>query len=835
MNKDILKALAGGLPEDTIISNINNNKSGFNINTINPKTGETVLHTALLLNKPKVVLCLLNKNVSLRMNTLKGNHTNVYLKKSPIKDKSAINKKFDQVLKSNIHQAILGNLLGSPHIMDRIDSNTAGFNINSRGENGQTPIQAALYYGRPGVVKALLARNADISIKDAKGRDVMWYAQNTIDPKIKGELLHMIQMQIDAMEGNISKALVGGLSEVNIIRNINNNKPGFNINTINTKTGETTLQSALLLGRAKVALCLLDKNVSLRMNALTGNQTNVYLKKSPITGADKKAIISKFDQVLKSDIHQAILGNLLGTPHITDRIDSNTAGFNINSRGEHGQTPIQAALYYGRPGVVKALLARNADISIRDAQGKDVMWYAQNTIDPKIKGELVNIIQKQIDHEARVAEEARVVEESRLAEQSRIEAARAQAIRQHEEMQIRVREELAIREEAARVELALLEAEQVRQEAEAAIARDTEAREQADRARIETATVTSSPLSPYAQQGTSTAIANSTTVHRRVLRNNPSDSFSINATYGSMGNQDVIYQINYQTPRGKVVQEMGRMYWAGIASTQSNYNIVRIGQDNVPRQTSFVGRVATGVLNFFISPAGASDKELEVGSFITKFEKEPSLLGSTLSYLEQIHTIQSSTWKDFQMRNCTFNWDTVYLSACDAIAKQAPWDMFTYGRPIISVDTAVTGIAGATKGALTEWNDSNLCRDLKSDDLIIRYNALRIKGEKEAEIAKSRRIVSTTNHLTKEYCGGMSAMLRIGSEVEGSAQDGAIIGVTRGFLVSAPTLNPVIIATTTIGTGFVGAMSGACVGAAIGVVKEISIQKQCKNTYSTPQ
>jgi hypothetical protein len=100
-------------------------------------------------------------------------------------------------------------------------------------------------------------------------------------------------------------------------------------------------------------------------------------------------------------------------------------------------------------------------------------------------------------------------------------------------------------------------------------------------------------------------------MHRRVLRDNPSDSFSINGTYGSMGNQDAIYQINYQTPRGRVVQEMGRMYWAGITSTQSNYTVVSIDQANVPRYTSFVGRVVNGLVNL-VPAAHASEGNYEM-------------------------------------------------------------------------------------------------------------------------------------------------------------------------------------------------------------------------------
>jgi ankyrin repeat protein len=59
-----------------------------------------------------------------------------------------------------------------------------GAKINGADANGATALMYAVQFGRKSVVKLLIARNADPYIKDKRGFDAFYLAQQLDDPEI---------------------------------------------------------------------------------------------------------------------------------------------------------------------------------------------------------------------------------------------------------------------------------------------------------------------------------------------------------------------------------------------------------------------------------------------------------------------------------------------------------------------------------------------------------------------------------------------------------------------------------------------------------------------------
>ena len=65
-----------------------------------------------------------------------------------------------------------------------------GAKIDGADVNGATALMYAVRFGRKSVVKLLVARNADPNIKDKRGFDALYLAQQLDDPEILGILKH---------------------------------------------------------------------------------------------------------------------------------------------------------------------------------------------------------------------------------------------------------------------------------------------------------------------------------------------------------------------------------------------------------------------------------------------------------------------------------------------------------------------------------------------------------------------------------------------------------------------------------------------------------------------
>lgn len=59
-----------------------------------------------------------------------------------------------------------------------------GAKVNGTDVNGATALMYAVQFGRKGAVKLLIARKADPSIKDKRGFDALYLAQQLEDPEI---------------------------------------------------------------------------------------------------------------------------------------------------------------------------------------------------------------------------------------------------------------------------------------------------------------------------------------------------------------------------------------------------------------------------------------------------------------------------------------------------------------------------------------------------------------------------------------------------------------------------------------------------------------------------
>ncbi|XP_046562245.1 ankyrin repeat domain-containing protein 50-like [Haliotis rubra] len=251
--------------------------------------------------------------------------------------------------------------------------------INSYGPRKKTPVMVAAEHGHKEVVKLLVTHGADLSLS-VKGRD---------------NILHIAcnRGQFDVVKYLLS------LSSVDI------NSRGYNKRTplmAAVEHGHKEVVELLVTHRADLSLSVKGRDNILHIACKSGQLFDIvkyllslnsvdinsrgYKKRTPVMTAGEWGTKQMVELLVKhgADLsHRAALGgNILNLACRRGKIEVvkyvlslNTV--DINTRGFKKRTPVMIAAAHGHKEAVELLVKNDADLSLRDSNGKNVIDLAR--------------------------------------------------------------------------------------------------------------------------------------------------------------------------------------------------------------------------------------------------------------------------------------------------------------------------------------------------------------------------------------------------------------------------------------------------------------------------
>ena len=284
------------------------------------------------------------------------------------------------------HSSIVGELIKAPHL-----------NLNVRNENGNTPLNLAVYNGRAASARLLIDAGADINIPDKYQQTALHMAacngyNDIVDALIKRPDMNLnvrnengdTPLNVAADNGRAASArlLIDAGADINIpdkyqqtalhmaacngyndIVDALIKRPDMNLNVRN-ENGDTPLNVAADNGRAASARLLID------------------------AGAD----INIPDKYQQTALHMAACN---GYNDIVDALIKRP-DVNLNVRNENDNTPLHLAVYNGRAASARLLIDAGANINIPDNKQQTALHMAacngyNDIVDALIKRPDVNL------------------------------------------------------------------------------------------------------------------------------------------------------------------------------------------------------------------------------------------------------------------------------------------------------------------------------------------------------------------------------------------------------------------------------------------------------------
>ena len=210
----------------------------------------------------------------------------------------------------------------------------AGININTPlGETSRTALMRASDLGLVDNARYLLKLGADSKLKSK-------YGVTALDCAAKKGYIEIAKMLIDA----------GALP---------NNKQGNGLTTLMCALVEnnTDIAELLINSGAKVDFAYIEP-IGLKTNIIEIYDTDLLGRKYKIREIEIKGILLE-----SRNIDNAYLGY-----------------WGINN----GTTPLMIASWFGNEKIMKLLIEKGADATVKDSEGMDAIWYAENGKIPKI-------------------------------------------------------------------------------------------------------------------------------------------------------------------------------------------------------------------------------------------------------------------------------------------------------------------------------------------------------------------------------------------------------------------------------------------------------------------
>ncbi|XP_071099055.1 serine/threonine-protein phosphatase 6 regulatory ankyrin repeat subunit B-like [Haliotis cracherodii] len=255
--------------------------------------------------------------------------------------------------------------------MSTVDGLLPHTDINSRGNNGQTPVMSAVLSGKKATFDLLVSNKADTTLTDDDNNSVLHLACHVDDVSLIEQIVPMFDINSRGKHDltPVMKAAVNG------------KKDAFNI--LNTLKADLTLTDdndnnilhlACHGGNVSIVQLLLPKfDINSR-----GNNGWTPVMCAAVSGVESvfhRLVSQGADLTLRDDytnhvFHLACIGgNISIVKHLL-------SGTDINCLGNHGRTAIMIAALLSKPALFKLLLTKKADITLTDDYKDTVLHLA---------------------------------------------------------------------------------------------------------------------------------------------------------------------------------------------------------------------------------------------------------------------------------------------------------------------------------------------------------------------------------------------------------------------------------------------------------------------------
>ncbi|XP_048248341.1 serine/threonine-protein phosphatase 6 regulatory ankyrin repeat subunit B-like isoform X2 [Haliotis rufescens] len=244
-------------------------------------------------------------------------------------------------------------------------------NINTRGNNGHTPVMMAAAQGHQRVFDLLVSKQADLTLVDNSGESVLHHACVGGNKAIVQHLVSPSNINTRGNNGRTPVMMAAVHGHQSVFDLLVSKQADL---TLVDKYGNIVLIHACSSGNKAIVQHLVSaSNINTRgynggtpvmLAAVQGHQSLFDLLVS------KQADLTLVDKSGDSVLHHACLG---GNKAIVQHLVSSS---NINTRGHNGQTPVMMAAAQGHQSVFDLLVSKQADLTLVDNDGDNILHHA---------------------------------------------------------------------------------------------------------------------------------------------------------------------------------------------------------------------------------------------------------------------------------------------------------------------------------------------------------------------------------------------------------------------------------------------------------------------------
>ncbi|XP_048257878.1 uncharacterized protein LOC124126822 isoform X2 [Haliotis rufescens] len=258
-------------------------------------------------------------------------------------------------------------------------------NVNTRGQNGRTPVMMAASKGHQSVFELLISKDADLTLVDNNGNSLLHLACNGGNTAIVQYLVSPSNINTRG-QNEWTPVMMAAMKRHQIVFDLLVSKNADL--TLVDKDGDSLLHIACNDGDTAIVQYLVSpSNINTRgqygrtpvmMAAFKGHQSMFDLLVS------KDADLTLMDKDGDSLLHNACFG---GNTAIVQYLVSPS---NVKTRGQYGWTPVMMAAVKGHQSVFDLLVSKHADLTLADNNGDSLLHLACNGGDTAIVQYLVS-------------------------------------------------------------------------------------------------------------------------------------------------------------------------------------------------------------------------------------------------------------------------------------------------------------------------------------------------------------------------------------------------------------------------------------------------------------
>tara|TARA_Y100001954_G_scaffold226335_1_gene268045 strand:- start:3111 stop:6092 length:2982 start_codon:yes stop_codon:yes gene_type:complete len=336
---------------------------GADVNTLN-RWGNPPLTMAVLKKNVELIKFLLSRGANVNLKNPKGFSPLDFAKKSG--NNLIIDLLQGGKLETSLKAALASNKYESNKIIDLIKQ---GAPVNTLSSSGDTALIVAVKKNDARVVEALLEKGANVKLENNEKMTALDIARNL-------KLKKLINLLIaDSPQSLLREGLSQNPFSKDLIRKAL--KKGANIDSEN-KRGKTPLLEAVIKKDEDLTKFLLSQGADPYKSNSKGESPFQFAKKKRY-----KTIINLFENKTNQSIESLLTRNTFNKVSLQERIN---LGADVNSVGEDGKTAIMFAIEKKDFELIKFLVKKGADLSLKSSAGRNVLDFAANARNSRIKG-----------------------------------------------------------------------------------------------------------------------------------------------------------------------------------------------------------------------------------------------------------------------------------------------------------------------------------------------------------------------------------------------------------------------------------------------------------------